>query len=221
MVLQQGESPVEQAERLAGNAGTAAGETSGVDGADASGQPVSAPGAHAGFGAVVVAFALIAAAGVGSWALWSSGAGGKTIQPPDTLAVFAMLIVFAAAVERILEPFARWLPGRGAEALLHRSETELANLSRPATAQERAAVDAARQRADRARGNRTIVTWAIATAVATLASTAGGFYLLHAIAGPEWDGLPVWIDGIVTGIMVGSGTKPLHDIINRIQNGGR
>ncbi|WP_159079324.1 hypothetical protein [Plantactinospora sp. BC1] len=39
--------------------------------------------------------------------------------------------------------------------------------------------------------------------VAALASTAGGFHPLHAIAGPEWTGLPVWVDGIVTGIMVG------------------
>jgi hypothetical protein len=64
------------------------------------------------------------------------------------------------------------------------------------------------------------VAWGIAVAVATLASTAGGFYVLHAIAGPEWKGLPVWIDGIVTGIMVGSGTKPMHDLISRIQGGG-
>ncbi|MEO3744381.1 hypothetical protein [Plantactinospora sp. B5E13] len=184
-------------------------------GADPAATPTPAP---ASFGAVVVAFALIAGAGFASWSLWASGGTAKVMQPPDTVAVFGVLIVFAAAVERILEPFSRWLPGRGAEATLQRLTAELAN--RPATATERASLGQLRERADRARGNRTIVAWGIATAVATVASTAGGFYVLHAIAGPEWEGLPVWIDGIVTGIMVGSGTKPLHDLITRIQSGG-
>ncbi|GIG85972.1 hypothetical protein [Plantactinospora endophytica] len=176
--------------------------------------------APASFGAVFTAFVLIGAAGFGSWTIWSSGANAETMQPPDTVAVFGVLIVFAAAVERILEPFSRWLPGRRVEAAALRAETELANLSREATPAERAAVAALREQADRGRGNRTIVAWGIAVAVATLASTAGGFYLLHAIAGPEWEGLPVWVDGIVTGIMVGSGTKPMHDLITRIQPGG-
>jgi hypothetical protein len=176
--------------------------------------------APASFGAVLTAFVLIGGAGVGSWALWSRGGGGEVIRPPDTVAVFGILIVFAAAIERILEPFSRWLPGRRVEAAVQRAEAELANLSREATATERAALAGLRERADRGRGNRTIVAWGIAVAVATLASTAGGFYLLHAIAGPEWKGLPVWIDGIVTGIMVGSGTKPMHDLISRIQPGG-
>ncbi|MEE6257182.1 hypothetical protein [Plantactinospora sonchi] len=196
---------------------TAAGGTGGpaADGADPAGAPTST---HASFGAVVAAFVLIGGAGFVSWSLWASGGTAKVMQPPDTVAVFGVLIVFAAAVERILEPFSRWLPGRGAEAALQRLTTELA--TRPASAAEQASLGQLRERADRARGNRTIVAWAIATAVATIASTAGGFYVLHAIAGPEWEGLPVWIDGIVTGIMVGSGTKPLHDLINRIQSGG-
>ncbi len=46
---------------------------------------------------------------------------------------------------------------------------------------------------------------------------AGGLYLLHSIAGESWNGIPVWVDAIVTGIVVGSGTKPLHDVISRVQ----
>ncbi|MFC6014722.1 hypothetical protein ACFP2T_00725 [Plantactinospora solaniradicis] len=209
--------------------GTGAGRFGQAAPAAAGSGPTSAPGAEpasrtggapASFGAVLTAFILIGGAGVGSWALWSSGGGGEVIRPPDTVAVFGILIVFAAAIERILEPFSRWLPGRRVEAAVQRAETELVNLSREATATEQAALAGLRERADRGRGNRTIVAWGIAVAVATLASTAGGFYLLHAIAGPEWKGLPVWIDGIVTGIMVGSGTKPMHDLISRIQPGG-
>ncbi|AVT36902.1 hypothetical protein C6W10_10955 [Plantactinospora sp. BB1] len=54
-------------------------------------------------------------------------------------------------------------------------------------------------------------------AVAALASTAGGFHPLHPIAGPEWTELPVWVDGIVIEIIVGGGTKPMPDLISRIQ----
>ena len=35
------------------------------------------------------------------------------------------------------------------------------------------------------------------------------------------DGVAVWVDAVVTGVMVGSGTKPLHDLITRAQNGRR
>ncbi|MGI5145389.1 hypothetical protein ACQEVC_03140 [Plantactinospora sp. CA-294935] len=184
---------------------------------DGGSRPGTAP---ASLGAVFTAFVLIGAAGFGSWTIWSRGGSAETMQPPDTVAVFGVLIVFAAAVERILEPFSRWLPGRRVEAAAQRAEADLANLSREATPAEQTAVAALREQADRGRGNRTVVAWGIAVAVATLASTAGGFYLLHAIAGPEWKGLPVWVDGIVTGIMVGSGTKPMHDLISRIQPGG-
>jgi hypothetical protein len=184
--------------------------TPAAEAASVTSQPASA-------GAVLGAFTLIAAGGIGAWTIWSSGGAAAIIQPPDTTAVFGTLLVFAAAVERILEPFSRWLPGRRTEAALEQSIVALANQSGTATHADLAAVAHAKAQVERARGNRTIVAWGIATALATVASSAGGFYVLHAIAGPEWDGLPVWIDAIVTGVMVGSGTKPVHDIISRVQ----
>jgi hypothetical protein len=201
--------------------GPYAGPSATGQGGEPAGEAAAAATPPASFGAVVAAFVLIAGAGTASWAIWTSGGSASIIHPPDTTAVFGVLIVFAAAVERILEPFSRWLPGRRTEAALEQSIAELANRSHLATQAHLAAVAEAKARVERARGNRTIVAWGIATAVATVASTSGGFYVLHAIAGPEWHGLPVWIDGIVTGIMVGSGTKPLHDIISRVQNGGK
>ncbi|MDG4805248.1 hypothetical protein O7634_00560 [Micromonospora sp. WMMD1120] len=71
----------------------------------------------------------------------------------------------------------------------------------------------------RARANRTIVAWGLAIGLATAASSAGVFCVLHAVAGGDWNGVAVWVDAIVTGVMVGSGTKPLRDLINRAQNG--
>lgn len=181
-------------------------------------EAASATSQQAGFGAVAAAFATIAIGGYGGWQIWASGAAATIIQPPDTTAVFGTLLVFAAAVERVLEPFSRWFPGRRTEAALEQSIVALANRTNP-THEDLVAVAQAKAQVERARSNRTVVSWGIATALATVASSAGGFYVLHAIAGPEWEGLPVWVDAIVTGVMVGSGTKPVHDIISRVQNG--
>ncbi|MFI6760612.1 hypothetical protein ACIBF5_15905 [Micromonospora sp. NPDC050417] len=208
---------------------SAVGSTSAGDGtveAPDSGQPAgsgdtseaaSATSQQAGFGSVLAAFATIAVGGYGAWAVWSSGNAATIIQPADTTAVFGTLLVFAAAVERVLEPFSRWFPGRRTEAVLEQSIVALANRTNP-THDDLVAVAEAKARVERARSNRTVVSWGIATAVATVASSAGGFYVLHAVAGPEWQGLPVWVDAIITGVMVGSGTKPVHDIISRVQN---
>ncbi|MEU6205148.1 hypothetical protein ABZ814_16375 [Micromonospora musae] len=198
--------------------------SSGADGASESASATEAePGVtpftvasqQAGPGAVAAAFVLMAAGGFVAWTVWSSGANPAKIEPSDTTAVFLTLLVFAAALERILEPFSRWLPGRRTEAALQRTVADAssrADVSSEAVATARAAMA-------RAKANRTIVTWGLASGLATVASSSTGFYVLHAVAGPDWNGLAVWIDAIITGVMVGSGTKPLHDLISRVQNG--
>ena len=71
---------------------------------------------------------------------------------------------------------------------------------------------------DSARASRGVLMWGLATAVSTVLSAGGGFCLLRLIsASPTWDGIPVWADALITGLVVGSGTKPLHDLINRNQ----
>jgi hypothetical protein len=72
---------------------------------------------------------------------------------------------------------------------------------------------------DSARATRGVVMWGIATFVATLLSAGAGFYLLRMLAvNPGWNGIAPWADALVTGLVVGSGTKPLHDIVTRFQN---
>jgi hypothetical protein len=56
----------------------------------------------------------------------------------------------------------------------------------------------------------------VATALAAVVSSASGFYLLHMIAAQDWvTSIPGWADAVVTGLVVGTGTKPLHDLITR------
>ncbi|PYC70421.1 hypothetical protein C7C45_13660 [Micromonospora arborensis] len=169
-------------------------------------------------GAVVAGFGLIAVGAAAGWMIWRSGASAAKIQPEDTTGVFLTLLVFAAAVERIVEPFSRWLPGRAAEAALSRMTDEHSRVDAPTEA-DREAIAVAEAKVARAKANRTIVAWGLASGMATVASSAGGFYVLHAVAGGDWNGVAVWVDAVVTGVMVGSGTKPLHDLITRAQNG--
>ncbi|MEW2146823.1 hypothetical protein AB0869_28845 [Micromonospora vinacea] len=180
---------------------------------------VVAASQQAGPGAVVAGFGLIAVGAVGGWMIWRSGASAAKIQPEDTTGVFLTLLVFAAAVERILEPFSRWLPGRAAEAALSRTVADVTSRVDGPTEADREAVAVATAKVARAKANRTIVAWGLASGLATVASSAGGFYVLHAVAGGDWNGVAVWVDAVVTGVMVGSGTKPLHDLITRAQNG--
>ncbi|WP_327041494.1 hypothetical protein OG400_31195 [Micromonospora ureilytica] len=174
---------------------------------------------QAGAGAVVAGFGLIAVGAAAGWMIWRSGASAAKIQPEDTTGVFLTLLVFAAAVERILEPFSRWLPGRAAETALSQTVANVNSRVDGPSDTDREAVAVATATVARAKANRTIVAWGLASGLATVASSAGGFYVLHAVAGADWNGVAVWVDAVVTGVMVGSGTKPLHDLITRAQSG--
>jgi hypothetical protein len=181
------------------------------------GEAAAVPTQPASLGAIMAAFGLVAAGGAGSWMLWRSGNTPQGIQLQDATTVFAALFAFATAVERLLEPFARWLPGAGSKAEFESAVASMANQGNASTYESLSRVAAAKSKLERGRANRMLVAWGIATAVSTVAASAGGFYLLHAIAGPGWNGVATWIDAIVTGVVVGSGTKPLHDVISRVQ----
>jgi hypothetical protein len=184
-----------------------------------SGEAAAVPSQPASLGAVLGSLVLVALGGAGAFGLWQAGVTPAPIRLGDSTTVFASLFAFATAVERVLEPFSRWLPGRGTKGRFEQAIAGVANRPQGATYADLSAVAAAKAKMDRGRANRTLVSWGIATAVSTVASSAGGFYLLHAIAGPQWNGVQIWVDAIVTGIVVGSGTKPLHDVISRVQKG--
>lgn len=142
---------------------------------------VAVPAPPARMTAVVGALTFAAAGGFGAWLMGEQ----MDVQPfrvGGDMSAFAGLIAFAAAVERVLEPLTRWMPGR--------------------------------------REDRALVAWGIATALATVLAAGSGFYLMRMIAeSSAWGGVPAWVDALVTGLVVGTGTKPLHDLFTRIQPG--
>lgn len=163
--------------------------------------------------AVVTGFGLVAAGGLGAMTL-NTWHPQTVFQVGSQMSAFAALFVFAAAVERLLEPVSRWMPGRSTQASYERAYADMSN-GVPGAIQAVAHYKAANERARSSRG---VLMWGIATAVATVLSAGGGFYLLRMIsANPTWAAVPTWVDALVTGLVVGSGTKPLHDLIAKVQ----
>ena len=58
--------------------------------------------------------------------------------------------------------------------------------------------------------------WAIGAALAFILCAALDVYLLSAIGVIEWNP-PHWLDLLATGMAIGGGTAPLHDLIDRVQ----
>ncbi len=167
---------------------------------------------------VVLSFAIVALSTLVAWALWKTNHSGSPFKIGNQTSAYAGATAFAAAVERILEPFSQLVPGgRKAKAQYEQLVAALANKD------PRVSLDAiaqAKAKMDHSTANRGVVLWGLATGLATIVSTVGGFYLLHMIAAPDWvdTNIPLWVDALVTGLVVGTGTKPLHDLITKLQN---
>lgn len=86
------------------------------------------------------------------------------------------------------------------------SESQVADAARVA-AETQAAVQQYRR-------NSTAFMWGLSSALAILVSAAVGLALMHSVGVQD---APVLLDIIVTGIIIGSGSKPLHDLISSIQ----
>ena len=73
--------------------------------------------------------AALGLAGVGTIGAWNINVmmAPSPFQIGDTFSTFGALFVFSAAVERVLEPFSRWMPGRKEQDLYERAVADLEN----------------------------------------------------------------------------------------------
>ena len=195
--------------------------------------------------AVVLAFAAVGVAwwiAVNAIHDPAFGTAKSELKVIEGLSIFAAFFVAALGLERLLEPLTRFL-GIGPQATLGEkvdAAVEKVNMAlkawqaaadendptkkgeartkaTDANDQAKAALDAAAAaRADAAevKGNKAVIFWAIATVLAILAASALKLYLLRVvgIAAP-----PRALEILATGLIVGAGTKPLHDIVEMIQ----
>lgn len=198
------------------------------------GAATAASAPHADTGWIVGSYVLVAAAAVVGWLLWKAFDPGGFRPSPD-ISAFAVLFIFAQALERVLEPLTalttqiddldkkKAVDERNtAVARLANAEKALAEARNRGEAgtQEAAASKTALQTVaekqaivDKKRANLAVALWAVASVAAMLVCGAFGVLLLEAISLDA----PEWFDIAVTGLAVGSGTKPLHDLISNIQ----
>lgn len=175
-------------------------------------QAATAPTMAASPIAVLIAFALVAAGGGAAWLL----RGAAPLRVSSPMAAYMALLVMATAIERLLEPFTTWLPGRKAR---DNYDVAVAGMMNGHVTSSLKLVAAMKARVDRSIANRAVVIWGLATAIATSVCGASGFYVLHTIAAAGYSpNVPPWVDALATGLIVGSGTKPLHDLISKAQD---
>lgn len=174
------------------------------------------------------------------WAasIWANGAADpQALKLPAGVSVFALFYIVTQGLERLLEPFARlWdstrAPAGERDAATVEAERHMAagNL---AAANDQLAIAAGKQATvEQRRANRTVVLWAVASVLGMLLSGVLGLYLLHAVGLQDdlvgidgrvadgWGtaaGVRHALDLLVTGLAIGGGTKPLHDLIQNIQ----
>jgi hypothetical protein len=137
--------------------------------------------------------------------------------PAQGLTIFAVFFVAAAAIERLLEPLASLLPDAGELTSQAHAKTVAAGkalVEAPADADAPLA-DAATaiSNASFATYWRTVAFWALATVIAMIASAALRLYFLRTVgiaSGPRS------FEVLATGLIIGSGTKPLHDLVGLI-----
>ena len=134
------------------------------------------------------------------------------------MGLFALLYVMAQAIERVLEPVASVDPFK---IIFERKRNRKAAESKADPENEAKKKKAVAAQADlkRWKANRAVVLWALAALLGMWASSVIGVYVLDVVietaegaAGPDRA-----LDVAVTGLVIGGGTKPLHDLISRVQ----
>ena len=135
---------------------------------------------------------------------------------------YAGVVAAAAALERFLEPLSNLLMNNKAQTAKNTAATAKAQAqavgadpsTEVADVQDKAlAAAAAQAKADTQRANRAVFFWAIASICGIGIAGGFGFFLLHSIA----TGVNPYLDLAVTGLTIGAGTKPTHDLITSLQ----
>ena len=157
-----------------------------------------------GFGFAVVCFFI-------AWGLHGSSA--STYRIDSEWSAFAGLFIMALAIERALEPFSRKL---GPDTTMRKDKRDKALADARPDAKENIAMEY-QPAVDMCRRLTAVVTWGVATGLAFLLCAQLNITLLQAVRANGSGQPPFWADLLVTGLVVGGGTKPLHDLVSTIE----
>lgn len=149
------------------------------------------------------------AAAVFGGAVAVHGSHSSTYRIDSQWSAFAGMFVLALAIERLLEPFSRYL-GPDTDPLKQQRDEAVASGAIADLAAKQAALQRGRQLT-------AIVVWGVAAGCGFFLCSAMDITLMQAIRAPESGQPPFWADLLVTGLVVSAGTKPLHDLVTSLQ----
>jgi hypothetical protein len=171
------------------------------------------PGKHQQLWYTVLALGIAAAAFAGAWRL--HGNTSSTYRIDSHWGAFTGLFILALAIERALEPFSRKL---GPDTT-RRKDTQLRALASAQPDDVEGIAVECQLAVDMCRRLTAVVTWGAATGLAFLLCAQLNITLMQAVRASGSGAPPFWADLVVTGLVVGAGTKPLHDLISNIERG--
>jgi hypothetical protein len=171
------------------------------------------PGGRQQFWYTVLGLGLAMGAFFAAWGL--HGSASSTYRIDNQWSALTGLFILALAIERALEPFSRKLGPDTTKRKVKRDKA-LAG-PRPAGRKDRApefqnAIEISRRLT-------AVVTWGAATGLGFLLCAVLNITLLQAVRANGSGQPPFWADLLVTGLVVGAGTKPLHDLVANIERG--
>jgi hypothetical protein len=192
--------------------------TAGRTGAPEAGAPArdcgcAMPGKYQQVWYTVLALGIAVAAFAGAWRL--HGNTSSTYRIDGQWGAFTGLFILALAIERALEPFSRKL---GPDATSRR-DTQVRAIAGAQPDDVEGIAAECQLAVDMCRRLTAVVTWGVATALAFLLCAQLNITLMQAVRASGSGAPPFWADLLVTGLVVGAGTKPLHDLVSSIERG--
>jgi hypothetical protein len=151
-----------------------------------------------------------AAVGIALWS-WRNPA---SFTPGTGISVFAPLYILAQAIERFIEPFTGWIKAAPEGTAKETKAGAAAKVSQALVNHE---IDKAAQWqavVDKIRRNTAVIAWGIASFLGIVLCGLFGLYMLRLVG---FTSVPKQVDLVISGLAVGSGTKPLHDLIANVQ----
>ena len=151
----------------------------------------------------------------------------KEFAPAEGVGMFAVFYVATQALERLFELFRVLFPAATsasdtskADAQANTKVATVEALNALATGVTEDAQDQVQDAADKKakeekiESNTSLIAWGANSCVAAVAAGGLGLYLLDAIGVQD---VHRWVDVAVTSLVIGGGTKPLHDLIKNVE----
>lgn len=201
--------------------------SAGAEGAGTSADMAAARPATASVNWLLASYAVVAGGAIVAVLLWW-WRNPAPFSPASGISVFAPLYILAQAIERVIDPFTSFVTAKAPDDSAKKKDgTAIAagegvKRDEAVHAVNEALVAGEAKKAadwqavvDQIRKNTAIIAWTAATVLGMVLCGLLGLFMLRLVGFAD---VPKQIDIIISGIAVGSGTKPLHDLISNLQS---